>query len=71
MAGAHAEQGGTHARVAWTLHCAGSPTQQWHISVRKDSTCAVRGRRAYTALTWLGVDPAVPRRGLGAIEEFH
>ena len=30
------------------------------------------GRRAYQALTWLGVDPAVPRLGItGPIQEFQ
>ena len=30
------------------------------------------GRRAYQALTWLGVDPAVPRLGLTSpIQEFQ
>ena len=29
------------------------------------------GRRAYTALTWLGVDPSVPKLGGVTVEQYH
>ncbi len=58
------------------LQCAtpGNTHPRLHGILPKSSAqpAGAGGRRAYISLTWLGVDPSVPRLGgVGTIEQYH